>query len=86
MGGVAALAYSLQDEATGMIETLPDAAQKLREAARKEWGTPTGAIEHVQKAAEQIEHAASETAAPTSVVPRGVTRVQIEEPRLRIRD
>lgn len=86
VGGVGALAYSLQDEATGMIETLPDAAQKLRQAVRKEWGTPKGAIEKVQKAAEQIEHAASETAAPTPVVPRGVTRVQIEEPRLKIRD
>ncbi|MDO9468450.1 MAG: AI-2E family transporter [Thiobacillus sp.] len=86
VGGVGALAYSLQDEATGMIETLPDAAQKLRQAVRKEWGTPKGAIEKVQKAAEQIEHAASETAATTSVVPRGVTRVQIEEPRLKIRD
>jgi predicted PurR-regulated permease PerM len=86
VGGVGALAYSLQDEATSMIETLPDAAQKLRQAVRKEWGTPKGAIEKVQKAAEQIEHAASETAAPTQVVPRGVTRVQIEEPRLKIRD
>jgi predicted PurR-regulated permease PerM len=86
VGGVGVLAYSLQDEATGMIETLPEAAQKLRQAMRKEWGTPKGAIEKVQKAAEQIEHAASETAAPPPVVPRGVTRVQIEEPRLRIRD
>jgi predicted PurR-regulated permease PerM len=86
VGGVGALAYSLQDEAASMIETLPDAAQKLRQAMRKEWGTPSGAIENVQKAAEQIEHAASETAAPSPVVPRGVTRVQIEEPRLKIRD
>lgn len=86
VSGVGALAYSLQDEANGVIEALPDAAQKLREAMRKEWGTPQSAIEKVQKAAEQIEHAASETAAPPVVVPRGVTRVQIEEPRLRIRD
>lgn len=86
VGGVGALGYSLQKEATGMIETLPDAAQKLREAVRKEWGTSKGAMKKVQKAAEQIEHAASESAAPTTVVPRGVTRVQIEEPRLKIRD
>lgn len=86
VGGVGALAYSLKDEASAMIETLPDAAQKLREAIRKEWGTPKSAIENMQKAAEQIEHAASETAVLPPVVPRGVTRVQIEEPRLRIRD
>jgi predicted PurR-regulated permease PerM len=40
----------------------------------------------VQKAAEQIEHAASETAMTAPAAPRGVTRVQIEEPKLNIRD
>ncbi len=84
VGGLGALAYSLQDEAASMIETLPEAAQTFRQAVRKEWGDSTGAIENVQKAADQIEHAASETSAP--VAPRGVTRVQIEEPRLDIRD
>jgi len=86
VGGMGALAYSLQDEAAGMIETLPEAAQKFRQTLRKEWGSPKGAIENVQKAAEQIEHAASETAVAAPVAPRGVTRVQIEEPKLNIRD
>jgi len=35
---------------------------------------------------DQIEHAASETAAQPAKVPRGVTRVQIEEPKFNIRD
>lgn len=86
VGSMGALAYSLQDEAAGMIETLPEAAQKLRQTLRKEWGSPKGAIENVQKAAEQIEHAASETAVAAPAAPRGVTRVQIEEPKLNIRD
>ncbi len=86
VGGMGALAYSLQDEAAGMIETLPEAAQKLRQTLRREWGSPKGAIENVQKAAEQIEHAASETAVAAPAAPRGVTRVQIEEPKLNIRD
>ena len=86
VGGMGALAYSLQDETASMIETLPEAAQKFRQTLRKEWGSPRGAIENVQKAAEQIEHAASETAVAGPVAPRGVTRVQIEEPKLNIRD
>lgn len=87
MGGSATLVYSLQDETAGMINTLPEAAQKFRQILRKEWGVSKGAIENVQKAADQIEHAANETAAPVSPSPsRGVTRVQIESPKFNIRD
>jgi len=86
VGGVGSLAYSLQDETVSMIQTLPDAAQKFRQTLRKEWGHSKGAIENVQKAAAQIEHAASETAVVPEPVPRGVTRVRIEEPKFNIRD
>jgi len=86
VGGMGALAYSLQDEAVSMIETLPEAAQKFRNTLRKEWGSSRGALEKLQIAAEQIEHAASETAMTAPAAPRGVTRVQIEEPKLDIRD
>lgn len=86
VGGIGALASSLKDEASSMIETLPEAAQKFRQTVGKEWGARGGAIEKMQKAAEQIEHAASETTATAPAAPRGVTRVQIEEPRLDIRD
>ncbi len=86
VGGVSSLAYSLKDETSSMIETLPQAAQKFRHTLRKEWGTSKGAIENVQKAAIQIEHAASETGVTPPVAPRGVTRVQIEEPKFNIRD
>ena len=86
VGGMGALAYTLQDEAAGMIETLPAAAQKFRQTLRQEWGSPKGAIENVQKAAEQIERAASEAAVAAPATPRGVTRVQIEARRLNIRD
>ncbi|MDZ7594466.1 MAG: AI-2E family transporter [Thiobacillus sp.] len=86
VGGIGTLAYSLQDETASMIETLPEAAQKFRNTLRKEWGSSRGALEKVQKAAEQIEHAASETAVTAPAAPRGVTRVQIEEPKLNIRD
>jgi predicted PurR-regulated permease PerM len=86
VGGIGALVGSLRGEAASMIETLPEAAQKFRQTLAKEWGGTGGTIEKMQKAAEQIEHAASDTAAAAPTVPRGVTRVQIEKPRLDIRD
>jgi predicted PurR-regulated permease PerM len=86
VGGIGSMAFSLHDETVSMIETLPEAAQKLRQTLRTQRSGSTGAIENVQKAVDQIEHAASETAAKPAVVPRGVTRVQIEEPKFNLRD
>ena len=86
VGGVGSVAYSLSDEASSMIETLPEAAKKFRRTLNKEWGKSEGTIEKVQKAAIQLERAASETGATTPTVPRGVTRVQIEKPTLNVND
>lgn len=86
VAGLGWMVYSLQDEAEGMIEIMPDAAQKLRQSVEKEWGSSKDTIEKVQKAAEQIERAASETAVAPPKVPRGVTRVQIEEPKFSVQD
>jgi predicted PurR-regulated permease PerM len=86
VGAGGSLAYSLRGEAAGMIETLPQAAKKLRRTLQKEIaGLEKGAIGNVQEAAAQIERAARETAAEPSV-PRGVTRVQIEEPKFSLED
>lgn len=86
VGGIGATAYSLRDEASNMIETLPDAAKKFRRTLSKEWGTSEGTMEKVQKAAIQLERAASETGVTNPVVPRGVTRVQIEKSTLNVND
>jgi predicted PurR-regulated permease PerM len=86
VGGTGSLVYSLSDDAVKLIETLPEAAQKIRLAGFKERGTSEGAIENVQKAATQLERAASETIAPASAAPRGVTRVQIEKPKLNVKE
>jgi predicted PurR-regulated permease PerM len=86
VGGVGSMAYSLHAETVSMIETLPEAAQKFRQTLRTQRSGSTGTLENVQKAVDQIEHAASETAAQPAVVPRGVTRVQIEQPKFNIRD
>ena len=86
VGGTGSLVYSLSDDAAKLIETLPDAAQKIRLARLKERGTSEGTMENVQKTATQLEQAASETGAPAPAAPRGVTRVQIEKPRLNVKD
>ena len=86
VGGIGTLDYSLSDDAAKLIETLPAAAQKIRLARLKERGTTEGTMEKVQKTATQLEQAASETGAPPPVVPRGVTRVQIEKPKLNVKE
>ena len=86
VGGTGSLVYSLSDDAAKLIETLPEAAQKLRLARLKERGTSEGTMENVQKTATQLEQAASETGAPVPAAPRGVTRVQIEKPKLNVKD
>jgi predicted PurR-regulated permease PerM len=84
VGGVGATAVSLQDEAVGLIETLPEAVKKIQQAAREEWDRSGDTIAKVQAAAEEIERAAEGEAAADA--PRGVQRVQIEEPKLDIRE
>jgi len=69
VGGTGSLVYSLSDDAVKLIETLPDAAQKIRLARLKERGASEGTIENVQKAATQLEQAASETVAPAPAAP-----------------
>ena len=86
LGGAGSLVYSLSDDATKLIETLPDAVHKFRVARLKERGTSEGTMESMQKAATQLEQAASETGAPAPDAPRGVTRVQIEKPKLNVKD
>ncbi len=86
VGGTGSLVYSLSDDAVRLIETLPDAVQKIRLARLKERGASKGTMENVQKTATQLEQAASETGAPAPALARGVTRVQIEKPKLDVKD
>lgn len=84
VGGIGATAWSLRDETVSLIDTLPEAVLKIQDAARREFAGPGTAIEKVQKAAEEIERATGEDAAEKAEP--GVTRVQIEKPRLDIRE
>jgi len=86
VGGVGSAIYSLSDDAGDLIETLPDAAHKLRLALLKQPGSSEGTMEKMQRAATQLEQAASESGAPAPAAPSGVTRVQVEKPQLNVKD
>lgn len=86
VGGTGYAINSLSDDASNLIETLPTAAYKLRMSLHKQRGTPESAMDKVQKAASQLERAASESGAAVPAAPSGVTRVQIEKPKLNVKD
>lgn len=85
MGGVGALGISLSEDANKLVESLPVAAQKLRDSLHTFPGGSNSTLATVQKAARQLEQAAEDTtlAAPVN---RGVQRVQIEKPKFDIKD
>lgn len=85
LSGVGATVYSLSDDAGKLVESLPLAAQKLRDSIRAQRGKSDNTLATVQKAATQLEQAAEETNR-TAQVGRGVQRVQIEKPKFDIRD
>ncbi len=86
LGGLAGTVYTLEDDATELVESLPEATQKLRESLRPRRGAPEGAIEKMQRAAADLERAAEESSVVAPAADRGVTRVQIERPRFNIKD
>lgn len=86
LGGAGGIAYSLSDDAAALIETLPDAAQNFRRTLRGPGAASAGAIDNMQKAANQLQRAATDSGVQTSSAPSGVTRVQIEQPSLNVQD
>jgi predicted PurR-regulated permease PerM len=81
-----ALLWSLADDANALVASMPQAAQKLRQALGKSGARTANPIDKVQQAATQIERAAEESAASAPPTERGVMRVQVEKPRFNIRD
>lgn len=84
LGAIGTTAYALSDEAVAMVESLPVAAQKFRNALKRTSGKSTSTLDTVQKAATQIEQAAQEGAAPGTT--RGVTRVVVEKAGFNVKD
>jgi predicted PurR-regulated permease PerM len=76
--------YALSDDAAAVVAQLPEAATKLRRAINQNGAEP-GAMESVQRAAAELQKTANEASAPTPA-PRGVQRVQIEQPAINVRE
>jgi len=86
VSGLGWSAYSLSDDASLFVESLPEAAQTIRHAVRSKLYEPETAMDKMQKAATQLEQAAKENNASPSETSRGVTRVQIERPQFNLKD
>lgn len=82
--GLGYAAWTLSDDAGQIVARLPDAAQRLRQSLKTVRGE-TGTIEQMQKAADELQKTADATTGP-SPAPRGVQRVQIEEPAIDFRE
>lgn len=86
LGAVGGAVYSFSDDVNAMVDTLPAATSKLREAVRSK--LPGGStLSTVQKAAQQLEQAAQEAGGANAPPPqRGVQRVVVEPRRFDLRE
>jgi predicted PurR-regulated permease PerM len=84
LGSAGGAVWSMADDANQLIESLPQAAQKLRDGMRKRVSDPATPLETMQKAAAELERAAEDAAN----APRrgGVQRVVVEKARFNIHD
>ncbi len=86
VGSVGWGAYALSADATQFVESLPDAAQTIRQAVRARRNQPATTMDKMQKAATQLEQAAKESSSSLPAAARGVTRVQIERAQFNLND
>ncbi len=86
LGALGGTVWALSDDANELIKTLPEAAQKLRQAVRSKVTTSESTIDKVQKAAAELERAAQESGAAANTANRGVMRVQVEQARFKVTD
>jgi predicted PurR-regulated permease PerM len=82
-GGV----YTLSGQAMAVVESVPEAAQRVRARIQERQRQPgDGALEKVQRAATEIDQAAEEASATRAAPQQGVQRVQVVEPSFRAID
>ncbi|MEJ8823395.1 AI-2E family transporter [Variovorax humicola] len=84
-GAFGTTVYSLADSASELLDSLPVAAQKLRQSVRAHASPRPGTLDSVQQAATQLEQAASENSAKVAAQ-KGVARVMVEKPAINVRD
>ena len=76
--------YSLRSQATAIVEQLPLAARRLRQAIENDRPQAAAAIQQMQKAATELAKAANAAAPPPPAA--GIQRVQVETPPINISD
>ena len=81
VGGVGLGAYALSDDALTVVDRLPASVRKFRAEFRRPSKDPS-ALDSMQRTAQAIDQAAADMSTP-SATPKGVVRVQIEEPALK---
>ena len=84
-GGVGVAVYTLSDEALAIVESVPDAARRLAERVRWQRRQPDGALQKVERAANEIEQAAQSASEPVKT-PSGITKVQVVQPPFNARE
>ena len=62
VGSVSWIGYAAGDQATGMIEKLPDAARKLRQKMSSTIGSAPSALQNVQEATNELQRVAADAA------------------------
>jgi predicted PurR-regulated permease PerM len=83
VGGLGGAVYGLSDEATAVVQGMPQTAEKLRQSIRGFRRQNNDSLSQMQKAADALEQTATE-AVGGNTAPRGVMRVQIVQPAFRL--
>jgi predicted PurR-regulated permease PerM len=83
-GTAGTLLYQLRFQAATIVHDLPDAARRVRQILERGRTAEPSAIEKVQEAASELERAADAAAPPPLPQPRGVMRVQVEDPPIKV--
>jgi predicted PurR-regulated permease PerM len=86
VGSMGGTVYALSADATQLMESLPDAAQTIRQAMRARRNQPATTLDKMQEAATQLEQAAKESNPSLGGAVKGVTRVQIERAQFNLND
>ena len=81
LGGVGVGAYAMSGDVMAVVERLPEGVRKLRTELRRPSPQPT-TLDTMQRTAQELDRAAADVSTASST-PKGVMRVQIEEPPLR---
>jgi predicted PurR-regulated permease PerM len=75
------ISYQLRNQAVTAIESLPEAAEQIKELlATPPTGKPTDAVGKIQRAAQQVENAVAEATKDSSSEVSKVPKVRIEAP------